>query len=103
MMLSKAPLDNVPGLEHPFVQLLLSFLCDGIGMATYLLPVLGELGDLVWAPLQAMYIAGMVGLNKSGLFFAALGFTEEILPFTDFVPSCSIGWFFAYVQKYVRR
>ena len=102
-MLSRAPLDRVPGLEPPFVQLMLSILFDIIGMATYLVPVIGELGDLVWAPRQAAYIIGMVGVNRTGLVLGAIGFTEEILPFTDFVPSCSIAWFVAYVQKYVRR
>ena len=102
-MISKAPLDHVPGLEHPIAQLMLSLLFDLIGMMTYLVPVIGELGDILWAPLQAAYIVAMVGISRTGLFMAGVGFVEEILPFTDFVPGCSLAWFVAYVQKYVRR
>lgn len=102
-MLSKTPYDSVPGLEHPGTQLALSLLCDAIGLATYLVPVIGEFGDWIWAPIQAGYIFGMIGANRMGVSLAAFGFTEEILPFTDFIPSCCIAWFFMYVQKHVRR
>ena len=102
-MLAKRPFDTIRILENPEVQLALSLMFDAIGMATYLVPLIGEFGDILWAPIQAAYIYGMVGRSKLGVSLAAVGFAEEILPLTDFVPSCSITWFIVYVQDYVRR
>lgn len=98
-MIARDSLDAVPGLEHPSAQLALSVLFDGIGMLGYLIPVIGELGDVAWAPIQAIFIWAMVGKERFGLYFTVLGFAEEILPFTDFIPSCTIAW----VWKYARR
>lgn len=98
-MIVRDPLDAVPGLEHPGVQLMLSVLFDFIGMVTYMIPLIGEFGDLLWAPIQGMFIYAMVGAERYGWFLVCLGFAEEILPMTDFVPSCTIAW----IWKYVRR
>lgn len=93
------PLDAMPGLEHPVAQLMLSILLDAMGMLTYLVPFLGEFGDIVYAPIQTLYVASMAGWERLGWAFVVLSFVEEILPFTDFVPSCTIAW----IWKYVRR
>ncbi len=98
-MIPRDPLDAVPGLEHPWVQLAVSVLFDVIGMLGYVIPMIGELGDVVWAPIQAIFIGAMVGREHYGLYFVVIGFTEEILPFTDFVPSCTIAW----IWKNARR
>ena len=53
-----------------------------------LVPVLGEFTDVAFAPFEA----GLVFfLFKSG-FLGGLGFIEEILPFTDVIPTFTIGW-----------
>ncbi len=94
-MIARNAFDRVPGIEHPGVQLLICLTMDAVGMFSYLLPVLGELGDLVWAPINALFIMGLVGgEGVGGWAFAAGGFTEEILPFTDFIPSCTMAWIF---------
>lgn len=98
-MIPRNPLDAVPGLGRPGVQLMLCFLFDFIGMVTYMIPMLGEFGDLLWAPIQGMFIYAMVGAERYGWFLVCLGFAEEILPMTDFVPSCTIAW----IWKYARR
>ena len=59
----------------PFNKLLLSLLIDAIGMATYLLPVAGETGDLAWAPISAYLIYQLYG---NGLI-SGLAFAEELL------------------------
>jgi len=55
----------------------------------------GEALDVLWAPLYAFLLFQTFGgrpfLYKSVL--AAAGFLEEVLPFTDFIPSATIGWF----------
>jgi len=78
---------------------MLSFLFDAIGMFSYMIPLFSELTDVVWAPTQAIFIYAMIGKERYGWFLVCLGFAEEILPLTDFIPSCTIAW----VWKYVRR
>lgn len=61
---------------------------DIAGDATYLLPAIGEVGDAAWAPAQAVMLQMM--FNANGI--ALLGFVEEILPFSDAVPTATIAW-----------
>ena len=61
---------------------------DLAGDASAALPFVGEFTDAAYAPLEG---ALLVALFKSNLL-AGFGFLEEILPFTDVVPTFSIGW-----------
>lgn len=69
-------------------NLIVGIVIDGIGMSTYLVPALGESADLVFAPLQAWYIYNTYG----DAFMAGVGLAEELVPFTDIIPSCTIAW-----------
>ena len=73
------------------VSLWLCILMDLVGYATYSIPVLGELGDLLWAPVSGLIFYQLFGGWKGALggFF---GFLEELLPGTDFIPSFTIMW-----------
>jgi hypothetical protein len=71
-------------------RLMLSLLIDLIGSASYLLPVVGEGLDLAWAPVQTTLIMSMYDSTSPNLKYVS--FIEEILPFTDIVPSATIGW-----------
>ncbi len=64
---------------------------DAIGYFTYAIPVLGELGDIIWAPVSAMIFTISFGGWK-GILGGIFNFTEEILPGTDFIPSFTIAW-----------
>ncbi len=64
---------------------------DIIGYATYAIPVLGEVGDTLWAPVSAIIFYISFGGWKGG-FGAIFNFVEEILPGTDFIPSFTIMW-----------
>lgn len=63
---------------------------DAVGMGSYLLPGLGETFDAVWA-----FVAGIVFYRwfrtKVGSLLSGL---EEVLPFTDFIPSFTIAYFY---------
>jgi hypothetical protein len=72
-------------------SLLLCILLDIIGYATYAVPVLGELGDILWAPISAIIFYRMFGGWK-GAFGGLFNFVEEILPGLDFIPSFTIMW-----------
>ena len=72
---------------------------DLIGYVTYAIPFLGELADIVWAPLSSIIFFASFGGWKGAL--GGLGnFIEELLPGTDFIPSFTIMWF---IQDNKRR
>ena len=64
---------------------------DAIGYASFAIPALGELSDLVFAPISAIIFYKMFGGWK-GAFGGIFNFAEEILPFTDFIPTFTIMW-----------
>lgn len=77
-------------------SLLLCVVMDIIGYATYSIPVLGELGDLVWAPISAVIFFKLFGGWK-GVLGGAFSFAEELLPFTDFIPTFTLAWLVRYL------
>ena len=79
-------------------SLLFCVLMDMIGYATYSVPVLGELGDLLWAPISAMIFFTAFGSWK-GALGGIFNFFEELLPGTDFIPSFTIMWFMQRMQQ----
>jgi hypothetical protein len=72
-------------------SLLLCIVLDLIGYASYAVPVLGELGDILWAPISALIFYKLFGGWK-GAFGGLFNFVEEILPGLDFIPSFTIMW-----------
>ena len=70
-------------------KLIISIIIDLVGMASYALPWVGELSDFIFAPLTAWWIMHAYDSKKG----ATIGFIEEILPFTDFIPTCTITHF----------
>ena len=79
-------------------KLLLSLIFDGIGMLSYIVPVFAEPIDIVWAPISGLLLMlmykGTVG-KIAGLF----GAIEELIPFTDVIPTFTITWFYTYVIR----
>ena len=65
---------------------------DLIGMASFTLPFLGEFSDVVWAPISAILFNKLFG-GRLGMIGGVLNFLEEIVPFTDIIPSFTIAWF----------
>ena len=62
---------------------------DLIGCASYLIPGIGEGFDVVWG-----VIAGIVFRNWFHSSLGAIGAAiEEIAPFSDIIPSFTIGYF----------
>lgn len=79
-----APIQSRTNID--FGKLLLCVAIDVIGSASELVPVLGELTDVVWAPIAGLALRSLYGSNV--LF--ALEFAEEILPFTDIIPLATL-------------
>lgn len=72
-------------------SILLCILLDLIGYASYSIPFLGEIADLVWAPVSGLIFFMLFGGWK-GALGGVFNFIEEILPGTDFIPSFTIMW-----------
>lgn len=71
---------------------------DVIGMLTYLIPIFGEVGDVIWAPI-AGFMLSYLYKGSIGKVSGVLGFLEEILPFSDFIPTFTLTWIYTYVIK----
>lgn len=79
-------------------SLIFCILMDIVGYATYSIPFLGEIGDVLWAPISSMIFMASFGGWKGAL--GGVGnFIEELLPGTDFIPSFTIMWFIQNMQK----
>lgn len=81
--------------REKYLKLMAVIFIDLLGMLTYLLPVFGEAGDLVIAPISAVLLYAVFGSGKISVF----GFAEELLPFTDVIPIGTIFWIKRYVLK----
>lgn len=77
--------------NKPLPSLALCILFDAIGYLSFSIPFVGEFADVIWAPLSAMIFYNMFG-GKMGVFGGAFSFLEELLPFTDIIPTFSISW-----------
>lgn len=77
-------------------SLLKSIVFDLIGMATTFIPVVGPFLDIAWAPYAAKKMNDMYPGTK-GKIASVIVFIEEILPWTDFVPTFTIMWIYTYV------
>ena len=78
-----------------FVQWAKLAACIGLdlaGVASELIPFLGEFTDVAFAPVEAALV---FSLFKSPLL-SGIGFVEEILPFTDVIPTFCICWCVSY-------
>lgn len=79
-------------------DLVLSLLFDFVGMLSYLIPFLGEISDVIWAPIAGLIMLkmykGTVG-TVSGIFV----FIEELMPGLDFIPTFTITWIYKYIIK----
>jgi hypothetical protein len=73
-------------------SLALCIVLDIIGMATYLIPALGEFGDIIWAPISGFIFYKLFG-GRFGVIGGVLNFLEEIIPWTDIIPSFTIAYF----------
>jgi len=73
-------------------NIIICILMDLIGMSSYFFPGLGEFFDVVWAPISGYIFLKLFG-GRLGMIGSVLNFLEEIIPFTDIIPSFTIAWF----------
>jgi hypothetical protein len=74
--------------QEDVVRLLVSVLVDVIGTSSEVVPIVGEVSDIAWAPVAGFILRSLYGSNV----VLVLEVVEEILPFTDFLPLATICW-----------
>jgi putative exporter of polyketide antibiotics len=72
-------------MEKKYQKLLLSIALDLIGLIPFI--------DVVWAPLSAFIMTKMYAGTK-GKIGGIISFLEEIIPFTDVIPTFTIMWIY---------
>ena len=103
--------DVILGVEKKWVKLAVSVVVDGIGVSSFLLPVLGEATDAGWAPISAVLVQALYGAPCAAVpsvqpadlvgpagskLLTFIDFCEEALPFSDALPTACIGWTLEY-------
>jgi hypothetical protein len=79
-------------------DLILGLLFDLIGMLSFSIPLIGEFSDVIWAPLAGFLMTYMYK-GKMGKIAGTLTFIEEIIPFTDFIPTFTLTWIYKYLLR----
>ncbi|KAL7447997.1 hypothetical protein ACHAWC_000262 [Mediolabrus comicus] len=82
-------LNDAPPVKLDFTKLLLCIVIDILGSANEAVPFVGEVVDVVYAPIAALLLRQL--FSGSNIIFL-LEFAEEILPFTDILPLATICW-----------
>ena len=74
--------------QSAWIKLLFCIMIDLGSDASFLLPGIGEMEDLAWAPVSAYLLNLLFG---SGVV-SSLEFAKEILPGTDILPLATLAW-----------
>lgn len=95
-MKEELKIETVSGQKTDITQkLLLGLLFDAIGMLSFAIPLIGEFSDVVWAPIAGFLMTKMYK-GKVGKTAGILTFIEEIIPFTDAIPTFTLTWIYTY-------
>lgn len=98
-MNSEVPIEVTSKTSSKRSKLILSIIFDIIGMLSYLVPVLAEVTDLVWAPVSGLLLGAMYK-GTTGKVAGIIGFIEEALPgVIDFIPTFTLTWIYTYLIK----
>lgn len=78
-----------------FLKLLASICIDLAGNVSYFMDffgfgLAGEITDIIFAPISAILVYSLYK-NKT---IAWINGIEEVLPYTDFIPTATIGWLY---------
>lgn len=84
--------------ESKSSKLFFSVVFDLMGMASYAIPFVGELIDIVWAPV-AGYLMTKVYPGQTGKTAGILTTIEELVPGLDIIPTFTLTWIYTYIIK----
>lgn len=83
---------------NKYIKLLLGLLFDAFGYVTFIIPGVGEFGDVLWAPASAWLMTKLYK-GRTGKIAAVFSFIEEALPGFDVIPTFTLMWLYTYVFK----
>jgi hypothetical protein len=89
---------QTPAVSNKNRDLILGLVFDAIGMLSFSIPLIGEFSDVVWAPLAGFLMTRMYK-GRIGKVAGILEFVEEIIPFTDFIPTFTLTWIYTYIIR----
>ena len=89
---------SVSAVNNKTRDLVLGILFDAIGMLSFTVPFIGEFSDVIWAPLAGFLMTWMYK-GTIGKVGGTIAFLEEIIPFTDFIPTFTLTWIYNYLIK----
>ena len=78
-------------MKKALPSLKVCLILDAIGCLSYLAPAIGEVFDLIWAPVSAVIFYFMFK-RRLGVFGGLVEFAEELSPGLDFIPTFTIAW-----------
>ena len=78
-------------MKNSLPSLKLCLILDAIGCLSYLAPGIGELSDIIWAPVSAIIFYFMFK-RTLGFYGSIVEFAEELSPGLDFIPTFTIAW-----------
>lgn len=86
--------------QNKYKLLLLGLLFDVVGIVTssWIIPLMGDVTDVVWAPL-AGWLMTVLYKGTAGKIGGVITFIEEIIPGLDFIPSFTLMWVYTYLLK----
>lgn len=84
--------------ENKYRNLILGIIFDGIGMLSFVIPLIGEFSDVVWAPIAA-YLLTKMYKGRIGKIGGVIEFVGQILPFSDVVPTFTLTWIYYYLIR----
>ena len=94
----KPEIQNQVQVNNKKKHLVLGIIFDLIGMLSFSIPFVGEFLDVVWAPLAGFLMTWMYK-GKVGKIAGIFTFLEEIIPFTDIIPSFTLTWIYTYLIR----
>ncbi|NPA46267.1 MAG: hypothetical protein GXO24_03535 [Chlorobi bacterium] len=85
--------NNIRRGKFSLKSLLLHLALDLVGMISFSIPGIGEFSDVIWAPLSAYLLMKMYP-GTIGKVAGTIEFLEEMLPFTDWIPTFTITYLY---------
>lgn len=74
-------------------------LMDLVGCASYAVPLLGEVSDVIWAPVSAIIFYRTFGGSALGTFGSGFNLIEELFPGLDFMPTFTVSWLMVHLAQ----
>lgn len=83
---------------NKYVKLGICLIVDLIGMFSFIIPGVGEITDVAWAPISSAILLVLFG-KKNGSVGAVINLAEELSLGFDFIPTLTLNWMYVHLKK----